>query len=120
MTVHLFGQLSLNGVKQVAVDDSRLLPGQNFALEYHLANVETIAEQVGKRPACERNPADGRSGLQGAHLGHDALFTEVGHEQAEAAKPQIAAEDVSDPVSLAFIDRYLAILGVVAERGHAA
>src|SRR5262249_27079047 len=34
--------------------------------------------------------------------------------------PQIAAEDGPDPVSLGFINRYLAILGVVAERRHTA
>src|SRR5215469_8240795 len=58
--------------------------------------------------------------LEGASLGHDALLTQVGHEQAQAAEAQIAAEDGPDPVSLGFIDRYLAILGVVAERRHAA
>jgi hypothetical protein len=51
---------------------------------------------VGKRTARERDAADGRSGLQGANLGHDALLRQVGHEQAEAAEPQIAAEDVED------------------------
>ena len=35
-------------------------------------------------------------------------------EPVEAAKPQIAAEDGADAVGLGRIDRYLAILGVVA------
>jgi hypothetical protein len=49
---------------------------------YHLPDVESVAEQVGKRTARERNAADLRSRLEGANLGHDALFAQVGHEQA--------------------------------------
>jgi hypothetical protein len=54
-----------------------------------------------------------------ANLGHDALLTQVGHEQAEGAEPQIAAEDGPDPVSLSVVDGYLAVSCVVAERRHA-
>src|SRR6476619_49595 len=75
---------------------------------------------MGKGTARERDAADGRSGLPGANLGHDAMLTQIGHEQAEAAEPQIAAEDGPDPVSLGFVDGYLAVCCVVAERRHAA
>src|SRR5262249_60592831 len=119
MIVRLFAQLGLDCLEQAAVEDGRLLPGQNLALEDHLPDVEPVAEQVGKRTAREWNTADGCSRLEGANLGHDALLTQVGHEQAETAEPQIAAEDGPDPVGLGFIDRYLAILGVIAERRHA-
>jgi hypothetical protein len=73
--IQLFAQLGLDRLEQVPVDDGRLLPGQNLALEYHLPNVEPVAEQVGKRTARERDVADCRSRLQGADLGHDALLT---------------------------------------------
>src|SRR5262245_11155822 len=92
MIAHLFGQLGLDCLEQVAVDDGRLLPGQDLALECHLAKVEPVAQQIGKRPAREWNAADGRSRFEGANLGDDALLTQVGHEPAEAAKPQIAGE----------------------------
>jgi len=80
--IQLFAQLGLDGVKQVPVDDGRLLPGQNLALEHHLPDVESVAEQVGKRTAREWNTPDGRARLEDANLGHDALLTQVGHEQA--------------------------------------
>ena len=56
MIAHLFGQLGLHCLEQVAVDHGRLLPGQNLALEHHLPNVEPVAQQVGQRPAREWMP----------------------------------------------------------------
>ncbi len=79
-------------------------PGQDLTLECHLSNVESVAEQVGERSARERNATDGLSCLQGANLGDDAPLAQVGHQQVEAAKLEIAAEDGPDPVSLGFID----------------
>jgi hypothetical protein len=64
-----------------------LLPGQNLTLEDHLADVEPVAEQVGKGTARERDPPDGRSRFERSHLGDDALFAQVDHKQIEAAKP---------------------------------
>src|SRR6266478_1732968 len=55
MIVRLFAQLGLDRLEQVPVDDGRLLPGQNLALEDHLSDVEPVAEQVGKRTAREWN-----------------------------------------------------------------
>src|SRR5262249_55067159 len=82
MIVRLLAQLGLNGVKQVQVHYGRLLPGQNLSLEDHLPNVEPVAEQMGKGAGREWNPPDGRSRLEGTNLGHDALLTQIGHEQA--------------------------------------
>jgi hypothetical protein len=50
------------------------------------------------------NAADGLSGLQRANLGNDALFVQVGHQQVEAAKLEITAEDNVHPVRLRLVD----------------
>jgi hypothetical protein len=54
---------------------------EDLTLEWHLTDIEAIAQEVGERPAGERNAADGRSGLQRANLGDDALLAQVGHQQ---------------------------------------
>jgi hypothetical protein len=46
MIIQLFAQLGLDCLEQVPLDDGRLLPGQNLTLEYHLPDVEPVAEQV--------------------------------------------------------------------------
>src|SRR3954453_15780844 len=120
MIVHLLGQLDLDGVEELPINNGRLLARQDLALECHLSNVESVAEKVGERSARERDAADGFSCFQGADLGDDALITQVGQEPIEAAEPQITAKDGADPVSLTVIDGYLAVLGVVAKRRHAA
>ena len=58
MIVHLFGELGLHGLEQAPVDNGRLLPCQNLALEFDLADVEAVAEQVGKRTAREWDATD--------------------------------------------------------------
>jgi hypothetical protein len=49
----------------------------------------------------------------------DAPLAQFGHQQVQATKLEIEAEDCADRLRLTFIDRDLAILGVVAERHHA-
>ena len=46
----------------------------------------------------------------GSNLGHDSLLAQIGHQQVEAAEPEIAGEDAPDLCSLSRIDGYLAIL----------
>ena len=104
MIVHLFGQLGLDGIEQVPIDNGGLLAGQDLTLEDHLPNVEAVAKQMGERPARERNAADGLACLQRADLGDDAPLAQVGHQQVEAAELEIAAEDGPDPLGLGFID----------------
>src|SRR4051812_35132615 len=120
MIVHLLGQLDLDGVEELPINNGRLLARQDLALECHLSNVESVAEQVSERSARERDAADRFSCFQGADLGDDALITQVSHEPVEAAEPQVTAEDGSDAISLGVIDGYLAVLGVVAKRHHSA
>ena len=61
MIVHLLGQLGLDGIEELPINNGRLLTGQDLTLECDLANVEPIAEQVGERSARERDAADGFS-----------------------------------------------------------
>jgi len=63
VTVVLFLKLGLDGIEQRSVDDGRLLALQNLALEVDVANVESVAQQIGKRAAGERYAADGLAGL---------------------------------------------------------
>jgi hypothetical protein len=97
--VQLFAQLGLDRIEQVTIDNGRLLAGQDLSLEDHLPDVETIAEQMSERPAPEWNATDSHSGLQRAHLGDDAAFAQVYHQQFDAAELEIAAEDDDEVVS---------------------
>jgi len=54
------------------------------------------------------------------NLGDDALLAQVGHQQVEAAKLEITAEDHAHPVRLRLVDGDPSLVGVVAERDHAA
>src|SRR5262245_66688389 len=75
---------------------------------------------MGQRSAREWKAADSLAGLQGPDLGDDSAFTQVRHQQVETAELQVAAENSPDPRSLGFVDGYLALLRVIAERRHAA
>ena len=55
MIVHLLGQLDLDGIEELPINNGRLLARQDLTLECHLANVEPVAEQVGERSARERD-----------------------------------------------------------------
>ena len=44
MTVHLLGQLDLDGVEELPINDGRLLAGQDLTLECDLAYVEPVAK----------------------------------------------------------------------------
>src|SRR5881394_209112 len=75
---------------------------------------------MGEGTTGEGNAADSLAGLQGPHLGDDAALAKVCHQEMEAAELKVASEDDSNAFGLSVIDRDLAVLGVVAERGHAA
>ena len=58
--------------------------------------------------------------LERADLGDNAPLAQVNHQQVQAAKLKIAAEDGPDPFCLNLVDRDLSTLGVIAKRGHPA
>src|SRR6202140_3653084 len=120
MIYRLLTQLGLDGVEQVPIENAGLFAIEDLTLEWHLTDIKAIAQQVGERPAAEGNAAGGRSGLQRANLGDDALFAQLGHQQVQAAKLEITAEDHAHPVRLRLVDSDPSLVGVVAERDHAA
>src|ERR1700730_16332770 len=106
-------------VKEITIEDSGLLTGEDLALEGDLTDVEPIAQKMGERPAGEWDGADWASGLERLHLGDDASLAKVGHQQVEAAKLQIPPKDGPDALSLLFNHDDLAVLGLISERGYA-
>src|SRR5712671_6315054 len=88
--VALVVELGLHRVKEITIEDSGLLPGEDLALEDDLADVEPIAQKMGERASGERDPSDGLAALERSHLGDDPPLAKVGHQPVEAAKLEIA------------------------------
>jgi hypothetical protein len=51
-------KLSLNGLKQCAIEDGGLLARKDLALVSDLTNIEAVAQEGGKRSPGERDAAD--------------------------------------------------------------
>src|SRR3954470_17074970 len=75
---------------------------------------------MSERSTRERNAADFLAGLERAHLGDDPSLAQVRHQLVEGAELEIAAEDGAHPLGLGLVDSDPSILGVIAERRHAA
>src|SRR5262249_30250031 len=103
-----------------AINDRDLFALEDLTLERHFANIEAIAKQMGERSTRKRDRADLLSRLERAHLGEEPSLAQVGHQQVEAAELEIAAEDGAHSLGLGLIDGDLSILGIIAERRHAA
>src|SRR5207253_10579581 len=100
--VALVAELGLHRVKEITIDDGGLLAGEDLALEGDLADVEPVAQKMGERAAGEWNTADRATGLERSHLGDDPPLAKVGHQQVEAAKLEVAAEDAPNPLGFLF------------------
>src|SRR5262249_42600459 len=92
----LFGELGLNCLEQVPVKDRRLLARADLAVVDPLADVEPIAQQISQRASGERDATDCASIRQPADLCDDAAAAEVGQQQPDAAKLEIALKDAAD------------------------
>src|SRR6202007_2446597 len=55
MIGRLLTQLGLDGVEQVPIENAGLFALEDLTLEWHLTDIEAIAQEVGERPASERN-----------------------------------------------------------------
>src|SRR6476660_7893223 len=120
VTVDLLTQFGLDGVEQALIHNGSLFASEDLALEGHLPDIEAIAKEVSQPATRKRDAADCVSSLQGADLADDALLAQVRHQQVEAAKLEIAAEDGPYRIGLGLVDGYLAVLRVIAKRRHAA
>src|SRR6516165_2268804 len=118
MVVDLVIQLGLDRIKQVVIENGRLLTFKDFAFEDDVADIEAIAKQMRERASRERYAADGLSGLERADFGDNAPLAQISHQEVETAELEIAAEDRPDPLRLSFVDSDLSTLGVIAKRGH--
>jgi hypothetical protein len=68
MTAALFGELSLDGLEQVAIEDRRMLGRTDLAFEHDLSEVEPVVQEIGERTSGEGDAADG------APIGENLLF----------------------------------------------
>src|SRR5437660_5960557 len=120
VVVALVVELGLHRLKEITLEDSGLLTGEDLALEGDLADVEPVAQKMGERAAGEWDAANRAPRLERSHLSDDPPLAKVGHQQVEAAKLQIPPKDGPNALSLLFDHDDLAVLGLVSERGHAA
>src|SRR4051812_15610069 len=97
VAVVLLVQLSLDGIEQRTIDNRLLFAFQNLALEDHLANVESVAEQVNERSSGEWDASSSLSRFQRAGFGDDVSLAQISHQQIETADFEVAAEYGSDP-----------------------
>src|SRR5262249_36270166 len=96
------------------------LAREHLAFEDDLADVETIAQEVGKRTSGERHPANRAPGLEQSQLGDDPPLAKVAHQAVEAAKLEIALEDGPNALGLFFNHDDLRVLSRVSEGDDAA
>src|SRR5205085_1727438 len=118
--VVLLFEFGLDGVKQRSIDDGGLFARQELTLECHLANVKSVAEQIGEGTARERDAADGLPCLQRPALGGDPALSKLSQQQIETAEREVASEYSADCLGLRRVHCDLAIFGVVAQWGHPA
>jgi hypothetical protein len=62
--VALLVELGLHRVKELTIEDCGLLAGKYFAFEHNLADVEPIAEKMGKGASGEWDSANRAPGLE--------------------------------------------------------
>lgn len=116
----LFRKLDLDRFEQFPVEDGGLFSGVDLTFERYFANIEPVTKQMGEGTAGEGDPANDLPGLQGAFLGDYASPSQVGHQQVEAAKVEIAPEDGADGLGFLLVDGDLSVLGVIAEGDNSA
>src|SRR5437868_5606795 len=111
----LIGKLLLNGIKQGAVQDRRLLAGQNLILVCDLTDVEAITQQIKQRTTAEGNAAPDYAGCERSLLRPKVPLAEVSYQRIDAAEFQVTTEDQPGPLGLGLDDGDLAVFHLVAE-----
>src|SRR5262245_5106580 len=116
----LFGELGLNCLEQLPIQDGWLLARADLALVDHFADVEPITQQMREGASGERDAADRVSIGQRPDLGDDAASTQVGQQRPDAAELEIALKDAADALGFRLVDPQPALAALITERHHAA
>jgi hypothetical protein len=97
--VALVVELGLHRVKKITIEDGGLLAGEVLALEGDLADVEPIAQKMGKRTASEWDPSDRAPALERSHLGDDRSGSGLRRRRQAPAFRIRAATSPASPIS---------------------
>src|SRR5690348_12616003 len=92
MVVALLGQLTLNGLEQIAIEDWRLLACESLASVDDLADIEPVTEQISEGTSRERDTAHRSSVREPAGLGDNSAASELLQEPPNAADFEVGAE----------------------------
>src|SRR6202022_4338286 len=111
----LIGELLLNCIKELPIDDRWLLAGQDFTLVLDLADIEPVTQQIEQRTAFEGNAAVGSTGCAQSCLGSEVFISEVSHQRIDTAEFEISPVDQPDPFGFVFDDGNLTVLHHIAE-----
>ena len=110
----------LNAVKGRAIDNGVVFALEPLAAVVHLAEVDSVFEEVGEGTIGEGNATIvfGDPGI--ALLGDDAPAIEIRDQFAEGLQVEVAAEDGADDLGLGLVDDELFVLGIITKRDGAA
>jgi hypothetical protein len=117
MICDLLVQPRLDRIEQSPIQNCGLLAFEDFAFERDFADVEAIAQKLRQRAPGKRYAANALARLESANLGDDATPAQISHQEIEAAKLEIAADDGADPISLG---RPVRVRGLVGDLRHEA
>src|SRR5262245_6801079 len=92
----LLVKLSLNRLKQRAIEDGGLLAREDLALVADLTDIKAVAQESGERSPGERDAADCSSIGQRTELGLDSSPPQVSEKKVQTAEVEVAAEDMTD------------------------
>ena len=76
----LLPKFQLNGLEQVPIEDRRMFSRTDLALEVDFADVEPVAQEIGKRASGEGDAADGPPIREVADFGDDPTLPKVGQQ----------------------------------------
>jgi hypothetical protein len=96
VAIALRGELLLDGLRQVPIEDGRMLARADLALELDLSDVEPVAQEVGERASCQGDAANRPSIGKGANLGDDSTCSKIGQKEPDASEFEVAPEDGAD------------------------
>src|SRR5713101_5322094 len=101
-------------IKEPAIHNWRLPPGEDLILVFYLADIEVVAQQVVQRAATERDATACLAGCEPFDSGPDVAFFEVPYQLVDAAQFQVSPEDQSDQLSFFLDDGDLALFHLIS------